>query len=185
LWNDIPTMNSRKSLSQKIEDTLSALIGLPIWNAGRALNLVMFDVGDSIAVQDRQNETVQVGTYQLHIQAPWRIVGSKGIVVGSDDMYQPSSDCSAGRDFDSNKHPSLYGERMGAWLDKHRRRPCRIKSVEADEIGGVCLRMSAGYRLDVVPVRSDRKSEHWRLMGPGADSPPHFVVEGPGAYRMA
>jgi hypothetical protein len=177
-------MDSANSLAQQIEAALSVLIGMPIWDASRALNLIMLDIGDPIEVQNRRGETVQIGTYKLHIQCSWRIVGKEGMVVGSHDIYEPSSGCTVGSEFDSDAQPTLYDERMDAWLDKHRRRPCQIKSVDADEVGGFSMKLTGGYKLDVIPVSSGPKDEHWRMLGPGADSPPHFVVEGQRAERL-
>ena len=102
------------------------------------------------------------------------------------DRYFPASNLRREPKFDPDKDRTACEERMHAWLGKHRRRPCRIESVEADLTGGFSMGLTGGYRLDVVAFTSDREDEHWRLLGPwpGTDSPPHFVAEGRRAYRM-
>jgi hypothetical protein len=171
-------MGTRASLQKRIEAALSALVGMPIWDACRALNMEMFDIGDRVEVVNRRKETVEVGTYRLHVQAPWRILGPKGIVVGSVDAHYPPSDREGDESFDPNNDRSSCEERVRAWLDKHRRRPVAIRSVAADEWGGFRLVLAGGYTLEVVPASSHPHYEHWRLLGPGAEGPPHFVVVG-------
>jgi hypothetical protein len=165
-------------LVNRIEAALSALVGMPIWDACRALNMEMFDIGERLQVVNRRQEMVEVGAYRLHIQAPWRILGPKGIVVGSVDAHYPPSDREDDDSFDPNNDRSACEERVRAWLDKHRRRPVVIQSVAADEWGGFRLTLSGGYALDVMPASSRADYEHWRLLGPGAVHPPHFVVIG-------
>src|SRR5262249_22944077 len=171
-------MGSRLSLQKRIETTLSALIGMPIWDACRALNMEMFDIGDRLEKINRRGETVEVGTYRLHVQAPWRILGPKGIVVGSVDAHYPPSDREDDDDFDPNNDRSACEERMCAWLTEHRLEPLTIRSVTADEFGGFELVLDRGYALEVVPASGRPQYEHWRLLGPGVDQPPHFVVVG-------
>ena len=171
-------MGTRASLQSRIEDALLALVGLPIWDACRALNMEMFDIGDRVEVVNRRQETVEVGTYRLHVQAPWRIVGPKGIVVGSVDSHYPPGGREDDESFNPNNDRSSCEERVRAWLDKHRRRPLVIRSVAADEWGGLRLVLTGGYALEVVPASSRPDCEHWRLIGPGAEEPPHVVVVG-------
>ena len=169
---------AEETLQERIESALAALVGMPIWDCWRALNMEMFDIGDRVEVVNRQGRTVQVGTYRIHIQSPWRILGPRGIVAGSVDAHYPPSDREDDEDFDPNSDPSACEERIRAWLDEHRDRPLVIESVSADEWGGFRLSLSDGYALEALPASSLSDYEHRRLLGPGADHPPHFVVAG-------
>lgn len=171
-------MRARSSLQKRIETALSVLVGMPIWDGSRALNMEMFDIGERLEIVNRRKETVQVGTYRLHIQAPWRILGPRGVVVGSVDAHYPPSDREDDQAFDPNDDRSLCEERLRRWLDKHRRKPVTVQSIATDELGGFRLTLSGGYTLEVLPASSLSNYEHWRLLGPGVDRPPHFVVVG-------
>jgi hypothetical protein len=175
-------MRQRLSLQKGIEAALAVLVGKPLWDATRCLNMEMFDLGVRLEVVNRRNEPVEIGDYRLHVQAPWRIIGARGIVVGSVDADYPPSDCEYD-DFDPNNDPSLCEEKVRAWLDKHRRKPVCVESVSADEFGGFRLNLSGNCMLEVVPASGCAECEHWRLLGPGSESPPHFVVQGRGVVR--
>jgi hypothetical protein len=177
-------MGVRASFQKRVEVALSALVGMPVWDARRALNMEMFDIGDRLEVVNRRRETVQIGTYRLHVQAPWRVVGPRGVVAGSVDAHYPPSDRSDDADFDPNNDRSLCEERVGLWLARRARKPLIIRSVEADPVGGFRLLFDGGETLEVIPASSARDYEHWRLLGPGADRPPHFVVTGRRAQRL-
>jgi hypothetical protein len=138
----------------------------------------MFDIGEPISIVNRRNETIEVGTYRLHVQAPWRIVGPKGVVVGSVDAHFRPSDREDDESFDPNRDRSACEERVQAWLDTHRGRPVVIQSVQADETGGFRLALTRGCTLEVIPSSGLTDYEHWRLLGPGSVHPAHFVVIG-------
>jgi hypothetical protein len=169
-------MRQRVSLQKQIEVALAVLVGKSLWHAIRCLNMEMFDLGERLEVLNRRNESVEIGEYRLHVQAPWRIVGSRGIVVGSVDAHFPPSD-HKGEEFDPNDDRSLCEEKAQAWLRKHRRNPVSVESVSADELGGFRLTLSGNYTLEVLPASGRDGYEHWRLLGPGRGSA-HFVVQG-------
>jgi hypothetical protein len=171
-------MRKRVSLKERVQAALAALVGMPVWDAWRAADMEMFDIGERLEIINRRKERVQIGTFRLHVQAPWRILGPNGVVVGSVDVRYPPSDREDDETFNPNRDPSRCEERVRAWLDKHHRKPAAIRSVEADEVGGFRLVLAGGYSLEVVPVCSQPDHEHWRLLGPGADQSPHFVVVG-------
>jgi hypothetical protein len=175
-------MRQRLSLQKRIEVALAALVGKPLWGATRCLNMEMFDLGDRLKVVNRLNKPVEAGEYRLHVQAPWRIVAARGVVVGSVDAHYPPSD-HAGEAFDPNDDRSLCEEKVRAWLEKHRRRPVSVGSVSADELGGFRLTFSGNYALEVFPASGRTAYEHWRLLAPGGESSPHFVVQGRRALR--
>lgn len=166
------------SLQNDSAAALAPLVGQPIWDAWRALDMEMFDIGERIGVVNRRQETVEVGTYRLHVQSPWRIVGRKGLLVGSCDVHDPPSDHDPDSSFDAGRDRSACEERVRMWLDAHQADPLIIEAVNTDAWGGFELVLSHESRLQVFPASSRHDVEHWRLIGPGADHPPHFVVCG-------
>ncbi len=171
-------MKERASLQEQVEAALSAIIGMPIWGAGRAVNMEMFDIGDRVEKTSRYGETIQVGAYAIHVQCPWRVIGPEGIAVGSIDAHYPPSVREGDESFDSNNDSSLCEEKMSAWLERRGGEPLFIRSVAADESGGFRLGLSGGYSVDVMPASSRPDYEHWRLIGPGTGRRTHFVVAG-------
>jgi hypothetical protein len=77
---------------KKVRKTLTTLVGLPLWAAGRAFTLEWFQFGDRITVQNHRGEPKEVGTYALHVDCAWRLIGPKGIIVGSRDKYYSAVD---------------------------------------------------------------------------------------------
>lgn len=71
---------------------LSQLIGLPLWDATRTLNMGMFQLGAYRTRINLKGEQDTVGEYALHIQCPWRVIGPGGIVVGSEDRHYPADE---------------------------------------------------------------------------------------------
>ena len=89
-------------LQDRITEALSALIGLPLWRAHRALNMEVFAFGERQFSRNRKGKQVEVGEYSLHIQCPWRIVGPNGMVVGSEDRNYPEDENADRDEFDSD-----------------------------------------------------------------------------------
>ncbi len=52
--------------------------------------------------------------------------------------------------------------------------PPVVMTVQPDDVGGFCVRLSNDYRLDVFPDESDETCEYWRIFQPGVAGK-HFV----------
>lgn len=78
---------------QEIQEILEPLVGMPIWDSARACTMQMFQIGERLTLPrpypDRPGETRTVGTYALHVQCMWRIVGPEGIFVTCRDRFFP------------------------------------------------------------------------------------------------
>jgi len=167
-------------LKEQVERALKAIMGMPLTDAGRALNMGMFSFGElRESVTHSLGKKGVVGEYALHIQCPWRVVGSEGIVVASGDRNYPEDENSDWQDFDSDG-PSLCEARIDEWLQPHKELPLTVKSVTADRLGGFKMELSQGFILEVFPADSLRGeySEHWRFFRPFEEN--HFVVTGHG-----
>lgn len=160
-----------------IKEALNALIGLPIWDTLRALDMQMFDIGRRRRIIGGNGKPIQVGRYSLHIQSPWRIVDKHGIITGQNDRFYADNESPLYND----DEPARLEARIRKWLKRHQHEPVTIEAVSTDSTGAFKLKLSKGYRLEVFPAHSKRGeySEHWRLMG-WPDINDHFVVTGYG-----
>lgn len=162
----------------RIESALAPLVGLPLWDHHRVLDLQVFHLGDkriSVAQFGRhKGKTSIVGEYALHVQCAWRIVDASKIVVGSRDLFSKSSVAAivAGDDWNWQRD-NLRDERIAAWSGK---REHIIESICADANGGFAMTLRGGAVLEVFPD-SSADVESWRFLPPNDDAP-HFVVVG-------
>lgn len=170
-----------ESIRDEIASALLPLVGLPLWGAGRVVDMEMFDFGGRHKQRNRKGEEVEVGDYALHIQCPWRIVGAAGIVVGSQDRAYPGDEASDWEQFDDEKDPARLEARLNLWLEQYRDSPLEVQRVEVDAVGGFRLFLASDFILETFPANSlcGEYSEHWRLFSP-CDDTSHFVVTGHG-----
>jgi hypothetical protein len=156
-------------MKHDVEQALHALVGEPFTEAGRAYTVHWFHFG--------QDE------HALHVQTTWRIVGSEGLIVGSDDLEFPAgSDPDVDPpDFDYHVQGSnRLDERLAAFNITLATTSVVVQAVSADHTGAFRLELSSGYALEVIPTHT-LHYEYWRFFTCGADpTEPHFVVTGHG-----
>jgi hypothetical protein len=165
------------NLQVEIESALKVLLGLHLSIARNAGNMKGFHFGKTT-----RRETGLVGQYALHIQCPWRLDSTSGVVTGSDDFYVRGDD-----NLDENWEPGTvtghlqnqilaqllggYDQQTRSYISTEER--LNVTSVRADGFGGFELELSGGYRIVVFPAGS--RGEYWRLLSPGV-STAHVVV---------
>jgi hypothetical protein len=162
----------------QIESVLSALVGLPLWSAGRFLDLEMFEFGPRHLVRDHRGNEREGGEYALHTQCAWRITGPQGIVAGSRDRFRPRGNpAEVPDDFDCNvSGTTLCDQRVDALFAQHSQNSLLVEQVKVGEWGAFSLALNGGISLDVFP--DSTIDEHWRLCRYLEN--PHFVVTGSG-----
>lgn len=148
---------------------LRPLIGLPLWAAGRAGNLVWFHFGAQRTVLDDFRKTEKtVGEYALHVQCAWRLTSRLGIEVASRDMYYPAStepevDL---EDFDWDRQgKNRCDERVARLFASGESNPLIVTNVQISSVGDLKLTLSADHTLDVFPNLS-LPLEQWRFFQP-------------------
>jgi hypothetical protein len=168
-----------KPIADEIVERLRPLVGRPLAIARRAADMRGFHFGEVRAV-DRGT----VGEYTLHVQCPWRLEGPGGIVTGRADLWHPA-DVNERPDWDTwdyDKDENLQDRRLADFLggyDPVTRSPVNrtghlvVEGLDADDCGGLTVRLSGGYRLVLFPAGT--RGEDWRFMGPG-DLESHFVI---------
>ncbi len=163
---------------------LGKLVGLTLQDAGRASNLFWLGFGDIIQII-RRGKTQESAEYALHIQCSWRITLNNKIVLASRDFYSPSSEWDGDiEDFDWDiQGNNRFDERIKSIIKDQGR--LKVEKIESDEVGGLEVFLSDGYKLEAFPDSSedDEQSEHWRFFN-RKDNSPHFVVTGLGIEKV-
>jgi len=163
----------------EIERALVPLVGLPVWDAGRAGAMLWLQLGDRrIRPADQRGARV-VGEYALHVSCAWRLAGPDGILVASGDLFTPAD---ADADPDTFEWDVIGANwcdvRLRAFIEATAESPLAVVSISADEMGGVRIELAEGIALEVFPDSSNAEhveTEFWRLLQPGLPSP-HVVV---------
>lgn len=173
-------------MQAQIEQDIAVLIGLPLLDAGRSVDIEWFHFGTLRTVTDRKGQQHEVGTYALHLQCAWRLVGPEGIVVASRDRFYPTSDRpledAFADDFEWDQPgANRCDERMEAFLEQYKSDNLYVKNIRADLIGSLWIQLGNDYRLEVFPDGS-LEQEFWRFFEPDTETA-HFVVTGSGIER--
>ncbi len=165
------------SIEAQVKSNLSSLLGLPISIARDAADMKVFHFGK---IRPHPSGKGTVGEFALHVQCPWRLVTNDRILTGSADFYEPVVE---GEEVDTDDHQSgnLQLKRLqqvfGSYDEKTRSlinetEPRTVISVHSDQLGGIDLELTGGFRLQVFPDRS--RGESWRFFAPANDEA-HFV----------
>lgn len=170
-------------MKSTIEKALRDLIGKVLLDAGRTVNLVWFQFGNTITTPIKNNEEVDVNEYLLHIQCAWRLTYKKSVLVASRDLFYPKGDPYQDTDdFDwTIPNSNRCDERLGNVFTLLSPDQLIVRSVKAESFGGFKLRMNKNVSIDIFPDTS-LESEYWRLFQPNQESD-HFVVTGKGIEK--
>ena len=138
-------------MKRTIENQLKLLIGLPLWDAGRAVSLIWFDFGNKITQDtNRKEETILLAEYTIDTESVWHIRTKKSIIVGSADRF-----CAGGKDpykgFEDTDWEDRPGEnrcdvRLEKFIKQHKKSPLVVVSAEANAWGGLTINLSQGLR---------------------------------------
>lgn len=163
----------------QIARLLERLIGLPLAIARDAGNMKNFQFG---AVRPHPSGRGAVGQYALHIQCPWRLVGSEGIVTGSTDYYEPAEEDQEVdlKDVQAGNRQRKHLTGLLGGYDSNTRSLVNnsdrfvVEGVLVDDCNGLDLTLSGGFHLQIFPCGSI--GEDWRFFAPGTDDD-HVVVD--------
>ena len=178
-------MNEPLSIQQQVESVIAPLVGIPLWDAGRAADLLWLAFGQRQTIQDFRGKPREVGEYALHVQCAWRFVQGEKVVVGNRDLYyprgyrDPKDEIPKGFDWDvqgANRCDEVLVELFAGGTKQF-----VVQRVEAGRAGELALLLEGGITLQVFPNDS-LDGEHWRLFRPGSHES-HFVFTGQGLER--
>lgn len=167
-------------MKKTIENQLKLLLGLPLWDAGRAVSLIWFDFGKKISqITKRKGNTIFVAEYKIDTESAWHIRGTKGIVVASSDRFYAAgkNPYKGFEDIDWENKPgeNRCDERLKKFINKHRDSPLVVVSVEADDWGGLIINLSRGFVIEIFR-HSSVINEYWRMFESVDRGNDHFVV---------
>jgi hypothetical protein len=167
----------RVLLQDAVATALAPLCGLPLWGANRAGTLVSWQLGERHVA--RSGPVREVATYALHLQCPWRLSGTTGIVIGSADVFVPrDDDVPESEVVESRAGSTLVDAALRRWPAAHAAAPLRVDAVRVDRSGGFTLVLEQDFALETFPDASSPPRvivEQWRLLQPAIDAE-HFVM---------
>ena len=160
------------------ERVLAKVVGLPLWEVGRAATILWLQFGDRVAAPTAGSPERMTGRFALHVSCPWRIRGPDGLITGFSDMWEPA-DPGAAEHFDAGRPGDAVADReLRNWMERHG--PLAVETVVPDACGGFALELSKGFALEVFADGVAAEQEHWRMLQPGHTELGHFVVRGTG-----
>ena len=166
-------------MKAEIGAALLPLLQLPMWAAGRAGEVVWFQIGDRTMIPSGEDGEQQVGTYALHVACPWRLVDRERLLVGSGDLLTPSDPEAEIETFDWDVPGANWLDlRLAELWAGFNAQPPTIQGIEPDAYGGFGLHLTGGLRLEAFPSSTPTghvATEFWRLLQPSR-AVPHFVV---------
>lgn len=178
-------MNEPLSIRQQVESVMAPLVGVPLWGAGRAADLLWLALGQRQTIQDFRGEPREVGEYALHLQCAWRFVQGEKVVVGNRDLYYPRGYTDPKEDIPREFKWDVQGanrcDEVLAELFAGGAKQFVVQRVEAGHAGELALLLEGGLALQIFPNDS-LVGEHWRLFRPGSDAQ-HSVFTGQGLER--
>src|SRR6266571_2122201 len=169
------------NLADRITAELRVLIGQPMSDCWRAINMQIFEFGQQRPTVNRKGQDIEVADLKLHVQCRWRLVDGATIVFGRDDLDYPADESISLDDFDWDKQKAVLDVTQRRWFESHKASPPKVTDVRGDAYGGFQIRLEGAFALEAFPCDSRRgeHSERWRLFGHRADGS-HFVVQGYG-----
>jgi hypothetical protein len=165
------------TVEAEIQRRVGALVGLPLWALGRAVDLAWLEFGSRRTVS-RGGKEKQVGDYALHIQCAWRITRGDQIITGRGDIFCTPVESEEPRPDDFDWQKGNRFDRIAEALFEHESRQFIVQSVHVGEAGSLAIVLDDGYKLEVFPHDSE-SGEHWRFFRPFSDEP-HLVFSGKG-----
>jgi hypothetical protein len=128
----------------------------------------MFTFGELRTGPSPRGGTREMGTFELHLQCPWRIVYNSTVYLGSGDYNPGLDDSLRDREWDEVIKGRIV--HLFATLSQD---DLRADKVTVDEFGGFKLFFNCGAALEVF-VDASYRSECWRIFKPG-DKKSHVV----------
>ncbi len=155
-------------MTKKTENTLEELIGIKLTYSTRSGNMECLKFGHKI---DSKNQ--DIGEFGLHIQSDWRIINEKNILVGSNDLFEPSSENESEMEFDYEKG-NLRDEKLRSLINSNE---LVVSSIIDDEIGGLKIIFNNQVELQIIPTNSSKSeyNEFWRLIDNRGVESKHIV----------
>ena len=170
------------SIKREIDEQLAPLVGLPLRDASRVVDMATFWFGRLLTRQSRQGP-IEVAEYRLHIQETWRITRDGRVLLGYGDWHYPPRGSTVSYDdfIEKDERHNRQDDLREDWT-AHGEEAHTVASAEGSETGDLAIRFVDGCLLDTF-VNQATEGDHgddefWRLLPPESVhlDGPHFVV---------
>lgn len=150
------------STSKLITTRLAPLEGLEVSNVNHAADMLTLGFGPLRETKNIKGVIKRVSAWAIHVQCDWRLERAGNAIATRDDLRGPDEKA---HDTAKRLDETLAGQGL-----------VKVKSIAADDTGGIVISLSGDYRLVVIPDGLE-DDEDWRFFAPGVDAT-HFVIEG-------
>lgn len=159
----------KMSIREEIEIVLRPLLGERLSDMWRAAGMQLFEIGVQRPCKNHKGQDITRADMRLHISCCWDIQGPEGKIVSSDDFGPDNTR----RDEAAKPFYDMLGDPV-----------LTINAIQADDRGGITLRMSGSHTLCVRPDWANDYSdwEQWRFL-PKNKNMRHFVIKAGGIER--
>jgi hypothetical protein len=168
-------MINNEIILNSVNKTLSDIVGLPLARTTRTVDMECIKFGTLLKPLINK-DIVNVGLYGIHLQCPWRITDSNGIIVANNDLYEPvNEDAEYDEDFDWDIiMGNLRDVKMESVISKNE---LYVMSAQADIFGGLEILFENSMKLSVFPnaTRKSEYTEFWRLLDNRNEKSKHLV----------
>jgi hypothetical protein len=167
-----------------IENHLNLVLGLPLWNAGRAVSLGWFDFGKQISkLNTRKGEILHVAEYTIDTEAGWHIRGKGKIVVASADRFyaagkNPYKEIET-TDWEDRPGENRCDRRLAKFIQDHKKSPLIVETFLINNWGGLIISLSQGFAIEIFQ-HSSLDGEYWRMFRSASKTSRHLVVASSG-----
>ena len=153
----------------QIENTLQELIGIKLSQTTRSADMECLKFGFKA-----NNKNENIGEFGLHIQTDWRIINGKGILIGSNDLFEPNSENKSEMDFNYEKG-NLRDEKLRNLINSN---DLIVSRAVTDGIGGLNIGFNNQMELQIIPTNSSESeyNEFWRLIDNRYTESRHIVA---------
>lgn len=163
-------------MTEKINQILLALVGLPLTRTTRAANMECLKFG-TLYQTDNKGEIYNSGEIGLHLQCPWRLTNEDEMIVGNGDLYEQADETAAyDENFDWEKpNSNLRDVKLGKFITDADN---LVKSVVADKFGGLHIIFDNNCVLTAFPDSASKNeyNEYWRILDfRGGGKSKHYV----------
>jgi len=131
--------------------------------------------GGIVEIMDFYGKARYVERYAFHIQAPWRLLLDKRILIASRDVYEPKTAEEWTEDFEWDIVGTTLFDELNEARVKELCNRIFLKEVLLDEYGGMRMVFDSGHTLEVFADSSNPDTELWRFFEMDSEDS-HFVV---------
>ncbi len=157
-------------MKNDIENKLNKLLGKKLTSTTRSVDMECLKFGFK-----NNDKNQNIGEFAIHIQADWRIINKKSILVGSRDLYEPNSKNISDNSFVHYESGNLRDEKLETLIKKNE---FKVSKITSDDFGGLNITFENQAELQIIPVLTveSEYNEFWRFIENKDANSEHFVV---------